>query len=139
MENASKALIIAGAILISLLIISLGVFVFKTFSDTVDKNANMSKQEIGAFNERIIPYTGENVGGAQVNALIQLARSINQKEKAEGNDENSPKYMHLTLKDSSDATIRTSPTSVEIGKYYIVNATPNSSGLFTIITIKEQN
>ena len=35
MENASKALIIAGSILIAIIIISLGVLVFNKFGDSV--------------------------------------------------------------------------------------------------------
>ena len=37
MENASKALIIAGAILISILIIGLGVFIYQQAQSTVSK------------------------------------------------------------------------------------------------------
>ena len=46
MENASKALIIAGSILISILVISLGVMIFRNMSNTVEKNANLNKQQI---------------------------------------------------------------------------------------------
>ena len=35
MENASKALIIAGAILLAILIISLGILIFNQAQDTV--------------------------------------------------------------------------------------------------------
>ena len=41
MENASKALIIAGAILLSILIISLGIMVFQNAKSTVG-SADMS-------------------------------------------------------------------------------------------------
>ena len=36
MENASKALIIAGSILLSILIIALGMYIFSTSSSTAD-------------------------------------------------------------------------------------------------------
>ena len=39
MENASKALIIAGAILLAILIISLGIMIFRQASGVVDSNA----------------------------------------------------------------------------------------------------
>ena len=70
MENASKALIIAGAILIALLIISLGIFTFNKMSDSAKKIANLDKEEIQAFNSKLTPYTGENISGSQVNSLI---------------------------------------------------------------------
>ena len=76
MENASKALIMAGAILIAILIISLGVYVFNNISSTAKNSANMDKQEISNFNSKITPYLGENVTGTQVNSLIQLVISI---------------------------------------------------------------
>ena len=56
MENASKALIIAGAILVSILIVSLGVLIFNNFSESAKDMANMDKEEIAAFNSKITPY-----------------------------------------------------------------------------------
>lgn len=49
MENASKALIIAGAILISILLISLGIIMFNSSKGTTDQAANTSSaMETGA-------------------------------------------------------------------------------------------
>ena len=45
MENASKALIIAGAILLSILLITLGIMIFGQAQDTVN-NSGMSQAEI---------------------------------------------------------------------------------------------
>lgn len=42
MENASKALIIAGAILISILLISLGIIMFNSSKGTSDQAKNAS-------------------------------------------------------------------------------------------------
>ncbi len=69
MENASKALIIAGAILLSILIISLGIMIFSQASEVVDSNS-MSELEITQFNSKFISYMGPNVRGAQVNSLL---------------------------------------------------------------------
>ena len=80
MENASKVLLMAGSILIAILIISLGIMVYKNMSSTVSSTADMTEQEITMFNSKIKPYLGENISGSQVNALIQLVRSINQSE-----------------------------------------------------------
>ena len=83
MENASKALIIAGAILLSILIISLGIIIFTQAQDTID-SINMSEQEIMAFNNKFLPYQGESVRGSQVNALMQAVASNNQSAKDNG-------------------------------------------------------
>ena len=46
MENASKALIIAGAILLSIAIIGVGMFVYNSVSGTITDAADMTQQEI---------------------------------------------------------------------------------------------
>ena len=76
MENASKALIIAGAILLSILIITLGLIVYNQAREAV-KNVNLSEQEIEVFNQKFSSYEGNNVSGTQVNNLIQAVSSSN--------------------------------------------------------------
>ena len=51
MENASKALIIAGAILLAILIISLGILIYNQASGVVNNNA-MSEVETQNFNQK---------------------------------------------------------------------------------------
>lgn len=70
MENASKALIIAGAILISILIITLGIMIYGQAKGAIDTNA-MSELEIRQFNEKFMQYEGNRVRGATVNSLLQ--------------------------------------------------------------------
>ncbi len=69
MENASKALIIAGAILLSILIISLGIMIYQQASGVVDSNA-MDEVAVNSFNQKFKQYEGNNVRGSNVNALI---------------------------------------------------------------------
>lgn len=76
MENASKALIIAGAILLSILIISLGILIFNQASGVVNNNA-MTEVEVNSFNQKFEQYFGNNVRGANVNALIQAVNTNN--------------------------------------------------------------
>ena len=61
MENASKALIIAGAILLSIAIIGIGMYVFNMASGTINQ-ANMSGQEIEAYNSEFTKYEGVQNG-----------------------------------------------------------------------------
>ena len=68
MENASKALIIAGAILLSILIIALGIFVFNAAKGAVNTD-QLDATEIQAFNEPIIQYEGRQMG-SQVKSLL---------------------------------------------------------------------
>ena len=76
MENASKALIIAGAILISILIISLGVLVYNQASSTVNK-ANLHSQEAQAQNSKFESYFGTDVTATEVKNLLSEVRTNN--------------------------------------------------------------
>ncbi len=78
MENASKALIIAGAILLAILLISLGIMIFNQAQDTVS-NSGMSEAQITAFNNKFLKYEG-NQKGTMVKSMIQevLATNANQ-------------------------------------------------------------
>lgn len=77
MENASKALIIAGAILLAIVIISLGLVVVNNTRSVTD-DTNLNEQEKQAFNAKFTSYEGDNVSGSRVNSLIQLVISTNQ-------------------------------------------------------------
>ena len=83
MENASKALIIAGAILLAIVIISLGLIVVNN-SRSVTENANLSEQEIQSFNAKFAAYEGTNVSGSRVNSLIQQVIATNSSLIDEG-------------------------------------------------------
>ena len=50
MENASKALIIAGAILVTVMVISLAVAIYTNLGGKAKEAANMDEQEINALN-----------------------------------------------------------------------------------------
>ena len=76
MENASKALIIAGAILLSIAIIGVGMYVFTSVSDTIKKASNMSDQEIDAYNSTFEDYEGVQ-SGSQAKALCDKVRGHN--------------------------------------------------------------
>ena len=77
MENASKALIIAGAILLAILIISLGILIYNQASGVVNNNA-MSEVETQNFNQKFTQYEGNSVRGTTVRALYQAV--LNQIE-----------------------------------------------------------
>ena len=76
MENASKALIIAGAILLAILLISLGILIFSQAQDTVN-NSGMSQAEITAFNNKFLKYEGNRQKGSVVKSLINEVLASN--------------------------------------------------------------
>ena len=76
MENASKALIIAGAILLSILIIGLGMYIYNQAAGVMD-DTGLDSQEIQAYNEPFERYEGVTVKGATVKSMIDTVRNHN--------------------------------------------------------------
>lgn len=79
MENASKALLIAGAILLSILIISLGLMAYQGAKNTVG-SSNLSKQEIESFNSQWESYQGSNKTASEVRSLYSAVIAHNAAE-----------------------------------------------------------
>lgn len=84
MENASKALIIAGAILLAILLISLGMMIFSQAEDTLN-NSGMSKAQIQAFNAQFLKYEGTKKGSL-VRQMVNEAIASNSDEDHINND-----------------------------------------------------
>ena len=76
MENASKALIIAGAILLAILIIGLGVFIYNQASNTVS-STGMDQVAVRQFNAQFEPYIKNNVSGVTAMALYDTVSAHN--------------------------------------------------------------
>ena len=70
MENASKALIIAGAILLSILIIALGMRIYNSASSATG-GADLSSQEVASHNAQYEAYEGRQKG-TQIKTLLNL-------------------------------------------------------------------
>lgn len=83
MENATKALLIAAAVLVAILIISLGLVVYNMAAETID-SVNFSGQEITAFNDKFTQYEGSNVRGSEVNAMLKTVLTSNMQSLSEG-------------------------------------------------------
>lgn len=81
MENATKALIIAGAVLISILLISVGIMVFNAANDPINQAQNSSEQQaVRMFNESFTAYLGTEISGQQVKSLISAVQASNAKD-----------------------------------------------------------
>ena len=78
MENASKALLIAGSVLIVILLIAVGVRVFNSTQGTTDSvETTMNSTEIATFNNKFTAYAGENKSAAQAKALANVVIANN--------------------------------------------------------------
>ncbi len=77
MENASKALIIAGAILIAMLLVSIGIMLINSGrSLTATTTSNLDSQKIQTFNSQFTPFEGSKTG-AEVKSLINKVLASN--------------------------------------------------------------
>lgn len=131
MENASKALIIAGAILLAILLISLGIMIFNQAQDTVN-NSGMSQAEITAFNNKFLKYEGTQKGSvvkSLINEVLATNQSLSTSEQVKvtvvkkGNGEEITK-----------ATATPTTSAVDIAQSYTVKLT-YSNGRVTQIDI----
>lgn len=114
MENATKALLIAAAILIAIVLISLGVYVLSQGTSMV-KEADMSEVEITAFNNKFEAYFGTKVSGSKVK---QLKNTVDQHNRT------SEQQIAITGVDN-----------ISTGEIYTVQGTYSNSGLLNTITV----
>ena len=78
MENASKALIIAGAILISILIIAIGMYIYTSSTGSINEAiSQMDTQEVQAFNSQWTNYEGVQTGSQVKSMLTQMIGQAN--------------------------------------------------------------
>lgn len=77
MENATKALLIAAAVLVAIMLITLGLNVFQQGQNAVS-NADMTDAEIQAYNTKFTTYEGSNRSVTDVNALTNVVLTHNQ-------------------------------------------------------------
>ena len=109
MENASKALIIAGAILLAILLISLGIMIFTQAQDVVS-GSGMTEAQISAFNDKFLKYEGKRKG-TMVKSLIQEVLATNA-----GTDENDGISVKISTAGSNSpyATATLTPATSKI-------------------------
>ena len=133
MENASKALIIAGAILLSILIIALGIYVFNMAKGVTDTKA-LNDLEIQQFNSQFTAYRGKVIGSGVVTLLDKLiSNAVSNKDtddrlpdifyysSSSTHTIVAPKYSHTSLGSSSEfehARIANNKASSLLGSEY---------------------
>lgn len=145
MENASKALIIAGAILLSILLISLGIMVYNNAKSTVG-SADMSETEMQAFNGKFSSYLGTNVTANQVYSLCETVQTSNQSEATNG----TKRYVKVSVTANAQKGVDTAeyglteangtPTAKNIKKLsssqtYTVTASTYVGSRISVITV----
>lgn len=75
MENASKSLLIAGSILVCILIIAVGMYIYNTSGTSIQTSVStLSTSEKEAYNVKYTMYEGEQTG-ANVKSLVGVLAS----------------------------------------------------------------
>lgn len=124
MENASKALIIAGAILISILLISVGILVMNSTGNMQDEVGTTSdSMAIQTFNSNFTVYEGNEMSGSQVKSLLSYIKSSNASCGTTTGKAGDDKYVYVT----DDSTVK-SASSVNKNKTYTIEVTQYSTG-----------
>ena len=116
MENASKALLIAGAILIAILLIAIGMKVFNSASGVVNSaGSNMSSQEKTMFNKQWDQYSGKQSGSV----IKQLKTDV------EANNAG----------DNENITLEGADSLVNAATYEVTITDEDSNGLYDKIAV----
>ena len=89
MENASKALIIAGEILIGILILSLASYIILQFgSFSKNMNEQMSATEIRSFNVKFTVFSERaNISMQEIATIVNFAKQSNNKYNVRPGDD----------------------------------------------------
>lgn len=118
MENASKALLLAAAILIAIILISLGVYIVNQGSDVIGQGGQ-ALDEVGRaqFNSKFEVYKG-TITGTQVKSLIKTVSSSNVSNPGQ----------QVTISASGLVTSATSTVDgIEVTTYEATSAIGNST------------
>ena len=114
MENATKALLIAAAVLVAIIIISLTLVIVRQGQEAV-AGADMTEAEVAQFNSKFNTWNGKKISTTQVNTILSTAFLHNQQEKASGNKRYVYVYVYST-KDSTGYTTSMSVHNIAISK-----------------------
>lgn len=130
MENASKALIIAGAILISILLISVGVIIMNQTSKVTDGvGGSVDTMAIETFNSQFLNYEGEKKNAQQVKALVSKVNASNATNEVTSDTQE--KYVSIDWKDGLD------PSTLKTTQKYTVKMDYAGTGYINKVTISK--
>ena len=146
MENASKALIIAGSIILAVLIKVLGMY-FYNQAVGIGKNINMTEYEIQSYNSKFINYEGK-VSGTKARELCDVIKQhnlANSTNKGTGivvyynqNYDSSQSFTAVTAYAGLNTQVDSVKQNLGTGKFYeIILIYDSSRGIVSAINFKE--
>ena len=100
MENVSKALIIAGEVLIAVLVLSLTMVVIIKFGKfSANTNKRLSEDELNNFNNKFYAFNGRiNITADEIASLINFAKENNDLHEVDlTNKQNAEYYVDVKI------------------------------------------
>jgi len=139
MENASKALLIAGAVLICIVLISVGMVIVNSSSEVTDQVSDVTtSQAVETFNTGFSSYAGKQKGSSVKKLLEKIATN----NKVTANTTSHAIRVTFTnnnaaVSNSSDANTITKAMSkvVNSGTYTVELTEMDTNGYISHITI----
>lgn len=127
MENASKALLIAGAVLIAILLIGVGMLIFNGASENMDSAlTSMNQQQIQAFNAPFEQYIASQKG-SQVRALIgNIINSNSANQDVEG------KLVSLEVKGVDNGNIEVKEGDLKTNEMSAIRSKINTGATYQV-------
>ncbi len=140
MDNASKALIIAGAILIAVMLVSLGVMLYQTAAGVAENTVGtVEALGVTGYNSQFTQYMGNNKKASVAQGLIDkvIANNANADTTITVKAVSGGKFTTANS-GTSDATTLTTIRNAITSKDTVYNITVtgyDSTGVITEITI----
>lgn len=80
MENATKALLFAGTVLVAIVMISIAVYLYSLYSEQSEQYSEIiSSTEIQKFNSRFDSFVGrENITAQEIVSIVNLAKEYGE-------------------------------------------------------------
>lgn len=107
MENASKALIMAGGVLIALMVVAALMLMFNNLSEYQNyADKNVESAQIAEFNNQYVTYNRDNVRGSDLYSLINRAINYNERKTSTGTEGKEFQYEPITITFDFDGKVR---------------------------------
>lgn len=130
MENATKALIIAGAILVSILLVTMGISLLSNTGALSDRNnQQVDELAIKSFNTKIESAVGEKVLGSSVAEMLD-SLSIEKRQNVD---------LNIKVNDATDAEgiDGVKKTIKKTARYKVDIVAKDDQGYITEISVTE--
>ena len=139
MENASKALIMAGGILITILVVSLLVLFWNQVSDYEKTSSDAEKEaQLSTFNEQFTQYARTDLRGVDLISLVNKVINYNSKNTGAGEIDYSQKITLVITIGQEFRTKYATDSSLELFKDDTYEITDNNNNLVKVINSQKE-